>query len=96
MPFELYKENKLADHLEDVLWEWTTSAIIEYFNLELKENEWGGTEGVESALTEEQIKELEAYVTAEDENYEKQQWHERRSISVLDTIIERWYEEHGS
>ena len=31
-------------------------------------------------------------MTAEDENYEKQQWHERRTIRVLDAIIDRWYE----
>ena len=41
-------------------------------------------------LTKEQIEEIDAYIS---ENTQENTWHEPYTISALNSIVDRWYEE---
>lgn len=91
MAFDMFKLHKLSDHLESEAYEHAQWAIQSFYELELTKNEYGYEQGVEEVLNEEQINEIEAYV---DEWSSPDKWHEPYTMTCLNTIISRWYEEN--
>ena len=55
MAFEMYKTHKLADHLESEAYGHCQWAIQSFYDLELKENEYGYEQDVYEVLTKDQI-----------------------------------------
>ena len=91
MAFDMYKTHKLADHLESEAYEHCQWAIAGFYNIELEENEYGYEQDVYEVLTKDQIEEIDAYIS---EHTAENMWHEPYSISCLNMIVDRWYEEH--
>ena len=91
MAFEMYKTHKLADHLESEAYEHCQWAIQSYYDLTLETTEYGYEQDVIEVLTKDQINEIDAYIS---EWTAENKWHEPYSISCLNTIVDRWYEEH--
>ena len=90
MAFDMFRLHKLADRLDAEAYEHAQWAIAEFYNLELKENEYGYEQDVCEVLTKEQIEEIDAYIS---ENTQENMWHEPYTISALNYIVDRWYEE---
>ena len=89
--FDMYKTHKLSDHLESEAYEHCEWAIKSFYDLELKENEYGYEQNVYEVLTKEQIEEIDHYIS---ENTGEGKWHEPYSLSCLNQIVDQWYEEH--
>jgi len=100
MAFEIHKQHKLADHLESEAYEWVKHDIINHYDLVLEKNEWGYDQDVIEVLTEDQIKEIESYVNDHHQTVAEGgfDWIEPYTLTVLNTIVDRWYtdrEEEG-
>ena len=87
MAFEVFKQGKLSDQLEERAYEWCAWQIEETFGLKRKKNQWGFEQPIEELLNEEQVREIEAYL-------EKDEWIEGYVRSALSGIVDRWYEEN--
>ena len=85
--FEVFKQGKLADQLEERAYEWCAYQIEETFGLERSKNEWGFEQPIEELLNEEQVESIEAYLDTDE-------WIEMYVRSALQGIIDRWYEEN--
>ena len=55
MAFEVFKQGKLADQLEERAYEWCAWQIEETFELSRMKNEWGFEQPIEELLNEEQV-----------------------------------------
>ena len=91
MAFDMYKTHKLADHLESEAYEHCEWAISSFYGIELEKNEYGYEQNVYEVLTKEQIEEIDAYIS---KHSAENMWHEPYSLSCLNTIVDRWYEEN--
>ena len=87
MAFEVFKQSKLADQLEERAYEWCAYQIEETFELQRMKNEWGFEQPIEELLNEDHINAIEAYC-------ESGEWIEGYCRSALHSIIDRWYEEN--
>ena len=87
MAFEVFKQSKLADQLEERAYEWCAYQIEETFELQRMKNEWGFEQPIEELLNEDHINAIEAYL-------ESDNWIEGYVSSALNGIIDRWYEEN--
>ena len=87
MAFEVFKQGKLADQLEERAYEWCAWQIEETFELQRMKNEWGFEQPIEELLNEEQVGAIEAYL-------ESDNWIEGYVSSALNGIVDRWYEEN--
>ena len=80
MAFEVYKQHKLEDRLEQEVYEWVGWAIQEQYGVEEFEE-----------LTEEQVDEISAYANSDESEY-----FAPYVVGVLNTICDNWYEENNS
>ena len=87
MAFEVFKQGKLADQLEERAYEWCAYQIEETFGLERSKNEWGFEQPIEELLNEDQVSEIENYL-------ESDEWIEGYVRSALSGIVDRWYDEN--
>ena len=87
MAFEVYKQGKLSDQLEERAYEWCAWQIEETFELKRSKNEWGFEQPIEELLNEDHIREIEDYL-------EKDEWIEGYVRSALSGIVDRWYDEN--
>ena len=87
MAFEVFKQGKLSDQLEERAYEWCAWQIEETFELQRTKNEWGFEQPIEELLNEDQVREIEQYL-------EKDEWIEGYVRSALSGIVDRWYEEN--
>ena len=87
MAFEVFKQSKLADQLEERAYEWCAYQIEETFELQRMKNEWGFEQPIEELLNEDHINAIEAYL-------ESDEWIEMYVRSALNGIVDRWYEEN--
>ena len=87
MAFEVHKQGKLADQLEERAYEWCAYQIEETFELQRMKNEWGFEQPIEELLNEDHINAIEAYL-------ESDNWIEGYVSSALNGIVDRWYEEN--
>ena len=87
MAFEVFKQGKLADQLEERAYEWCAWQIEETFGLKRMKNDWGFEQPIEELLNEEQVESIEAYLDTDE-------WIEMYVRSALQGIIDRWYEEN--
>ena len=87
MAFEVFKQSKLADQLEERAYEWCAYQIEETFELQRMKNEWGFEQPIEELLNEDHINAIEAYL-------ESDNWIEGYVSSALNGIVDRWYEEN--
>ena len=85
--FEVFKQGKLADQLEEKAYEWCAWQIEETFGLKRSKNDWGFEQPIEELLNEEQVESIEAYL-------DTSEWIEMYVRSALQGIIDRWYEEN--
>ena len=85
--FEVFKQGKLADQLEERAYEWCAWQIEETFGLKRMKNDWGFEQPIEELLNEEQVESIEAYLDTDE-------WIEMYVRSALQGIIDRWYEEN--
>ena len=86
MAFEVFKQGKLADQLEERAYECCAWQIEETFELSRMKNEWGFEQPIEELLNEEQVHTIEAYLDTDE-------WIEMYVRSALQGIIDRWYSE---
>ena len=86
MVFEVHKQHKLCDQLEERAYEWVVHDIEQAFNVEAGENEWGFEQPIEELLNEEQVESIEAYL-------DTSEWIEMYVRSALQGIVDRWYSE---
>ena len=84
--FEVFKQGKLADQLEERAYEWCAWQIEETFELSRMKNDWGFEQPIEELLNEEQVGAIEAYLDTDE-------WIEMYVRSALQGIIDRWYSE---
>ena len=84
--FEVFKQGKLADQLEERAYEWCAWQIEETFGLERSKNEWGFEQPIEELLNEEQVESIEAYL-------DTNEWIEMYVRSALQGIVDRWHME---
>ena len=87
MVFEVFKQGKLADQLEERAYEWCAWQIEETFGLKRMKNEWCFEQPIEELLNEEQVESIEAYLDTDE-------WIEMYVRSALQGIVDRWYEEN--
>ena len=87
MVFEVFKQGKLCDQLEERAYEWCAWQIEETFEVSRKKNEWGFEQPIEELLNEDHINAIEAYL-------ESDNWIEGYVRSALSGIVDRWYEEN--
>ena len=87
MAFEVFKQGKLADQLEERAYEWCAYQIEEACELQRMKNEWGFEQPIEELLNEDHINAIEAYL-------ESDEWIEMYVRSALNGIVDRWYEEN--
>ena len=85
--FEVFKQGKLADQLEERAYEWCAWQIEETFGLKRMKNDWGFEQPIEELLNEEQVESIEAYL-------DTSEWIEMYVRSALQGIVDRWYEEN--
>ena len=85
--FEVFKQGKLADQLEEKAYEWCAWQIEETFGLKRMKNDWGFEQPIEELLNEEQVESIEAYL-------DTSEWIEMYVRSALQGIVDRWYEEN--
>ena len=86
MAFEVFKQGKLADQLEERAYEWCAWQIEETFGLKRMKNDWGFEQPIEELLNEEQVESIEAYLDTDE-------WIEMYVRSALQGIVDRWYSE---
>ena len=86
MAFEVFKQGKLADQLEERAYEWVVHDIEQAFNVTPEKNEWG-YEDIISVLNEDNIITIETYL-------ESDEWIEGYCRSALNGIVDRWYDEN--
>ena len=79
MAFEVFKQHKLEDRLEQEVYDWVLYAIQEQFGVEEFDE-----------LTEEQVDEISAYANSDNAEY-----FAPYVCSVLNNLCDNWYEEHG-
>ena len=84
--FEVFKQGKLADQLEEKAYEWCAWQIEETFGLKRSKNDWGFEQPIEELLNEEQVESIEAYL-------DTSEWIEMYVRSALQGIIDRWHME---
>ena len=93
MAFEIHKQHKLADHLEAEAYEWVKHDIVVHYDLHLEKNEFGYDQDLIDVLNEEQVHEIEQYM--DDHNTKVSEggfdWMEPYTMTVLNTIVDRWY-----
>ena len=87
MAFEVYKQGKLCDQLEEKAYEWCAYQIEETFEVSRKKNEWGFEQPIEELLNEDHINAIETYL-------ESDEWIEGYVRSALNGIVDRWYDEN--
>jgi len=87
MAFEVFKQGKLCDQLEERAYEWCAYQIEETFEVSRKKNEWGFEQPIEELLNEDHINAIEAYL-------ESDNWIEGYVSSALNGIVDRWYDEN--
>ena len=87
MAFEVFKQGKLCDQLEERAYEWCAWQIEETFEVSRKKNEWGFEQPIEELLNEDHINAIEAYL-------ESANWIEAYVSSALNGIVDRWYDEN--
>lgn len=87
MAFEVFKQGKLSDQLEERAYEWCAWQIEETFEVSRKKNEWGFEQPIEELLNEDHIREIEQYL-------ESDEWIEGYVRSALSGIVDRWYDEN--
>ena len=88
----MYKTHKLADHLDSEAYDHCQWAIKSFYDLELKENEYGYEQNVAEVLTKKQVDEIDAYISL---HSGPDKYHEPYSLSALTHIVDQWYEEQG-
>ena len=84
--FEVFKQGKLGDQLEERAYEWCAWQIEETFGLKRMKNDWGFEQPIEELLNEEQVESIEAYLDTDE-------WIEMYVRSALQGIVDRWYSE---
>ena len=89
MAFEVFKQGKLADQLEERAYEWCAWQIEETFDLKREKNQWGFEQPIEELLNEDQISEIEQYLESDGIP-----WIEGYVRSALSGIVDRWYDEN--
>ena len=87
MAFEVFKQGKLCDQLEERAYEWCAWQIEETFGVTRTKNEWGFEEPIENLPKEDHIREIEDYL-------ESDNWIEGYVSSALNGIVDRWYDEN--
>jgi len=87
MVFEVFKQGKLCDQLEERAYEWCAWQIEETFEVSRTKNEWGFEQPIEELLNEDHINAIEAYL-------ESDNWIEGYVASALNGIVDRWYDEN--
>ena len=87
MVFEIHKQHKLCDQLEERAYEWVVHDIEQAFDVTPAKNEYGYDEDIISVLNEDQINAIEAYL-------ESDNWIEGYVSSALNGIVDRWYDEN--
>ena len=85
MVFEIHKQHKLCDQLEERAYEWVVHDIEQAFDVSPEKNEWG-YEDIISVLNEDNIITIETYL-------ESDEWIEMYVRSALQGIVDRWYSE---
>ena len=91
MAFDMFRLHKLADRLDAEAYEHAQWAIAEFYNLELKENEYGYEQDVVEVMTEDHVHEIEEYL---DTTYKDKLWIEPYANTALVSICDRWREEN--
>ena len=89
MAFEVFKQGKLADQLEERAYEWCAWQIEETFDLKREKNQWGFEQPIEELLNEDHIREIEDYLESDGIP-----WIEGYVRSALSGIVDRWYDEN--
>ena len=89
MAFEVFKQGKLCDQLEEKAYEWCAWQIEETFGLKREKNQWGFEQPIEELLNEDHIREIEDYLESDGIP-----WIEGYVRSALSGIVDRWYEEN--
>ena len=89
MAFEVHKQGKLADQLEERAYEWCAWQIEETFGVKRTKNEWDFEQPIEELLNEDHIREIEDYLDSDGIP-----WIEGYVRMALRGIVERWYEEN--
>ena len=87
MVFEIHKQHKLCDQLEEKAYAWVVHDIEQAFSVTPEKNEYGYEEDIITVLNEDQINAIEAYL-------ESDEWIEMYVRSALNGIVDRWYEEN--
>ena len=87
MVFEIHKQHKLCDQLEEKAYEWVVHDIEQAFSVTPEKNEYGYEEDIITVLNEDNIMDIETYC-------ESGEWIEGYCRSALHSIIDRWYEEN--
>ena len=87
MVFEIHKQHKLCDQLEERAYEWVVHDIEQAFDVSPGKNEYGYDEDIISVLNEDNIITIETYL-------ESDEWIEGYCRSALNGIVDRWYEEN--
>ena len=87
MVFEVFKQGKLCDQLEERAYEWCAWQIEETFEVSRTKNEWGFEQPIEELLNEDKVSEIEAYL-------ESDNWIEGYVSSALNGIVDRCYDEN--
>ena len=86
MVFEIHKQHKLCDQLEERAYEWVVHDIEQAFDVTPAKTEWGYDEDIISVLNEDNIITIETYL-------ESDEWIEMYVRSALQGIVDRWYSE---
>ena len=87
MVFEIHKQHKLCDQLEEKAYEWVVHDIEQTFNVTPEKNEFGYEEDIITVLNEDNVMDIETYL-------ESGEWIEGYCRSALNGIVDRWYEEN--
>ena len=87
MVFEVHKQHKLCDQLEERAYEWVVHDIEQAFDVSPEKNEYGYDEDIISVLNEDNIITIETYL-------ESDEWIEGYCRSALNGIVDRWYDEN--
>ena len=89
MVFEIHKQHKLCDQLEEQAYEWVVHDIEQAFAVTPEKNEYGYDEDIISVLNEDQIS------CRSKPTVESGEWIEGYCRSALTFgIVDRWYEEN--
>ena len=66
MVFEIHKQHKLCDQLEERAYEWVVHDIEQAFNVSPEKNEYGDDEDIISVLNEDNIITIETYLESDE------------------------------